>query len=485
MAPINSSLNSAELNFTTFSNVINGELCSSSSGKIRRSVNPATWEDNPEVPVSTVEDVDRAIQSAQKAQKAWAAVPWSERQKALKNYTDAFEAHAESFVQLLVREQGKTISEGHGEIQLSLRFLRGFCELSLSEELIESNEERKVTTRYTPLGVAAGIVPWNYPIHLACGKLGPALVTGNAFILKPSPFAPYCNLKMAELGLRFFPPGVFQALSGDHDLGPWLTGHPGVDVVSFSGSVAVGKKVMQACSKTLKRTILELGGNDPVIVCADVDPAAIAPKVAYLALANSGQICIIPKRVYVHESIYDEFLSAMVAYVKSLDWKEGEQIAFGPVSNKPQYERVRQLLADIETNQLTLAVGSTKPLTDRRGFFLSPTLVDNPPDNSRIVVEEPFGPVVPVMKWSDESEVIRRANNTEYGLGASVWSRDAAQAERMARQLQAGSIWVNTHAEVDPKCPFPGHKHSAIGVEWGVEGLKGYCNLQTIHIRLA
>ncbi|TGJ88399.1 hypothetical protein E0Z10_g320 [Xylaria hypoxylon] len=465
---------SIKLDFAVFRNVVNGKLVDSSSKKTRYSVNPATFEQNPSVPATTLKDVDEAVKSARKASKM-----------ASTSFTDAVEAHAEEFAQMLVKEQGKTIYEARGELQVSLQALRGSCVLTLpDEEMAASNNSRTIIKRYIPLGVVVGIVPWNYPMFLACKMLGQGLAAGNAFILKPSPFTPYCNLKLAELGSYFFPPGVLQALSGEDDLGPWLTAHPGIDKVSFAGSIATGKRVMQACSSTLKRVTLELGGNDPLIVCADVDIASVVPTVAYTAFANSGQICSIPKRIYVHESIYQEFLSAMVANIKSLKLTTEEQAAIGPISNKPQYERVKQLLADIEENKLTVSAGSTSPPGDKPGFFLSPTLIDNPPDDSRIVAEEPFGPILPLMKWSDELDVIQRANNTEYGLGASVWSRDAAQAERIARQLEAGTIWINTHAEPDPNVEFGGHKYSGIGVEGGIEGLKGYCNLQIMWKKL-
>ncbi|KAH9904385.1 betaine aldehyde dehydrogenase [Xylariomycetidae sp. FL2044] len=311
-------------------------------------------------------------------------------------------------------------------------------------------------------------------------------MTGNAIILKPSPLTPYCNLKMAELGLRFFPPGVFQALSGDHDIGPYLVEHPGVGIVSFTGSTAAGQKVMESCSKTLKRVTLELGGNDAAIVCADVNPVETAPGVAFSAFLNSGQVCSIPKRVYVHEAVYDEFMAVMVAFAQNLSLNQDEhQIAIGPVSHKRQYERVQEFLRDIEANKLTVAAGSTKPLSDRPGYFLSPTIIDNPPEESRVVAEEVFGPVVPVLKWSDEADVIRRANDSDYGLAATVWSKDIAQAERIAQQLEVGTVWINTHPVPGAKFPFAGHKMSGLGVEWGIQGMKGYCNLQTIHTKLA
>ncbi|KAI0482565.1 aldehyde dehydrogenase-like protein [Xylariaceae sp. FL0804] len=473
-----------QLDFGTFCNVIDGQCIKAAPESSRSTVNPATLGRNPDVPVATNEEVDRAVAAAQKAAKTWATLPWKDRQSALVRFTEGMEANAKGFAEMLVKEQGKTLNEAQGEMYLSAQFLRGTSLLELPEEEMERSDKREVVKRYTPLGVAVGIVPWNYPVFLACQRIGQALLTGNTFILKPSPLAPYCNLKLAELGTHFFPPGVLQALSGEADLGPALTAHAGVDVVTFAGSVATGRKVMEACSKTLKRVVLELGGNDPAVVCADVDVAAVAPAVAYLSFANSGQICTLPKRVYVHESIYDDFVAAMAAYARNLKLDTSEVVAIGPVSNEPQFESVKSLLADTEANNFALAAGSTQPLDDRPGFFLLPTIVDNPPDTARVVLEEPFGPIVPVLKWADEAEVVARANRTEYGLGASVWSRDTAQAGRIARQLNAGSVWINTHAEVDAKFPFGGHKSSGIGAEGGADGLKGYCNVQTIWSRL-
>lgn len=276
--------------------------------------------------------------------------------------------------------------------------MRGFSTLSIPVIDIEKTEtpNRKVFTRYSPLGVAVGIVPWNYPVYLAIGKLAPAVLTGNAFILKPSPSTPYSGLKLVELAQHFFPPGVVQALSGDESLGPLLTAHPGVNKVSFTGSTETGRRVMESCSKTLKRVTLELGGNDATIVCADVDSSIVGPKIAMLALANSGQICIAIKRVFIHESIYQAVLSSMVDFVRTLAVGDGldDKVMLGPVTNELQFKKVKDLLADIEAEHLEIAVGGTQTLnTAGKGYFLPPTIVDNPPDSSRIVVEEPFGKI--------------------------------------------------------------------------------------------
>ncbi|KAK2055180.1 aldehyde dehydrogenase [Colletotrichum caudatum] len=471
-----------KLDWTKFYNVIDGKL--ETTSKTRHSLNPSTLEANPEVPLSTPEDVDRAVQAAKKAQEAWAETPYEERQKALAKFGEAVEARAEEFALMLTKEQGKPLQFAQFEVSEAVKHFKGMSDLPFPGEVVDNNPDRRVITRYTPLGVAVGIVPWNFPILLACGKIGPGLVTGNAFILKPSPFTPYCGLKLVELAQQFFPPGVFQVLSGDDNLGPWLTAHPGVDKVSFTGSTATGKRVMESCSKTLKRVTLELGGNDAAIVFPDVDVKAVAPKITMLALYNSGQVCIAIKRIYIHEDIYDELLAEMVNVVKNLPLGDGQQegTVLGPVQNQMQFERVKELLRDIEEQKLKLAAGSTAPASSGKGYFITPTIVDNPPDNSRIVVEEPFGPVFPVLKWSDEKDVIRRANDTLMGLGASVWSKDLEKAESVAKKLKAGNIWINTHLELQYNAPFGGHKQSGIGYEYGAGGLKAYCNAQSLFI---
>ncbi|KAJ0382481.1 hypothetical protein COL922a_012494 [Colletotrichum nupharicola] len=470
----------SKLDFTKFYNVINGKL--ETTPKTRHGLNPSTLEPLAEVPLSTAEDVDRAVQAARAAQEAWAETPYEERKKAVAKLGDLMEENLNEFAVMLSKEQGKPIGFAQFEISEAIKHFRGVPTLPFPEEVVSDDPDRRVITRYVPLGVAVGIVPWN-----SVGKICPALITGNAFILKPSPFTPYCDLKIVELAQQVFPPGVFQALSGDDNLGPWLTSHPGVDKVSFTGSTATGKRVMESCAKTLKRVTLELGGNDAAIVLPDVDIKAVAPKIVTLALYNSGQVCIAIKRIYIHESIYDELLTEMANVVNSFPVGDGQQegTMLGPVQNQMQFERVKDLLKDIEEQKHKLAAGSTAPASNGKGYFITPTMVDNPPDNSRIVVEEPFGPVFPVLKWSDEKEVIQRANDTDMGLGASVWSKDLEKAQAIAKKLKAGNVWINTHLELQYDAPFGGHKQSGIGYEYGAGGLKAYCNAQSMFITKA
>ena len=292
-------------------------------------------------------------------------------------------------------------------------------------------------------------------------------------ILKPSPYTPYCNLKLGELAMTVFPPGVLQVLSGGDDLGQMLTEHPDIDKISFTGSSATGKLVLRSCSYTMKRVTLELGGNDAAIICEDVDIDAIVPKITQFAFMNSGQICMLIKRLYVHEAIYDKFRDAMANIAKSFKMGDGFEpgIFVGPIQNSMQYEKVKDMYSNVEKCNYNMALkGQVIPGT--KGYFISPSIVDNPPEDSRIVQEEPFGPIVPLLKWSDEDDVLERANDTDTGLGASVWTKDLERGERMARRLYAGNIWINSHLDASPFVPYGGERSSGLGRD----DLKSYCS---------
>ncbi|TVY18912.1 putative aldehyde dehydrogenase FUS7 [Lachnellula arida] len=462
-------------------NIINNKFVPTT--ETRHSINPSTAEPLYEVPVATHDDVDNAVKHARTAFKTWSKTPFEERAKLLLAFADAVEANRDELEALQTKEQGKPLGLAHVEFDMTLAWLRTFATMEVKDDLLEENDERKIIQTFPPLGVCCGIVPWNWPVLLGLGKLGPALMTGNTFIMKPSPFTPYCDLKLGELGMSIFPPGVFQVLSGGDGLGPMLTEHPGIDKISFTGSIATGKKVMESCSRTLKRVTLELGGNDPAIVCEDVDIEKIVPKIATLSFLNSGQICMLVKRLYVHESIYDKFRDAMVAFTKNVKTGDGfeKDILVGPIQNRMQYEKVKDMYSEISKCSWKVAFGGEIKEASR-GYFITPTIIDNPPDDSRIVTEEPFGPIIPMLKWSDEEDVLERANSLETGLGASVWTRDLARGERMARELSAGSVWVNSHFDVAPNVPFGGHKSSGISSEWGMTGFKSYCNSRSLWV---
>ncbi|CAG8162745.1 unnamed protein product [Penicillium salamii] len=467
----------AQLDFSTFHNVINNELTQTS--QTRHGINPANSQPNPPVPVSTQEDLDAAVKAARVAFKIWAKTSFEERRKALSAWADAIEANASGFAKTLTMEQGKPLSQSSVEVGMSGTWIRGLSSIEIPENVIEETEDRTIVQRHVPLGVVGGIVPWNFPVLLAVGKIAAALYTGNTIIVKPSPFTPYCDLKLAELAMQFFPPGVVQCLSGDDTLGPMITDHPDIDKISFTGSILTGKRVMASCAKTLKRVTLELGGNDPAIICEDVDIDAIIPKIGILSYLCSSQICMMIKRLYVHEKIYDEFLEKLVTFVKTLKVGDGteEDTFFGPVQNEMQFEKAKDLFSSLSTESLKTALGGS--IENSHGYYIHPTIVDNPPESSRVVQEEAFAPILPVLKWSDEDDVLERANALKTGLGSSVWSKDFDRASRMADQLQSGSVWVNSHFDVSPTAPMGGHKESGMGMEWGLTGLLTYCNSQT------
>lgn len=315
------------------------------------------------------------------------------------------------------------------------------------------------------------------------GKVAPALLTGNTIIVKPSPFTPYTSLKFVELAQSIFPPGVIQVVGGNNDLGVSMCLHPDIDKISFTGSIATGKKVMETAGKSLKRVTLELGGNDASIILPDVDIKKVAPEVAMGAFQNSGQVCVATKRIYIHESIYKEFLAEMVTATKTLKVgspDDGDN-KLGPVQNHMQFERVKDLVSDSKSRGYRFAAGEPD-VTASQGFFIQPTIIDNPPNDSRIIQEEPFGPIVPTQPWSDLEEVIARANATNTGLGACVWGEDVEQASNIARRLEAGSVFVNSFEKLTPQALFGGHKESGIGAEWGKTGLLAFCNPHVIHV---
>lgn len=318
-------------------NIINNEFVP--TPETRHSINPATGEPLFEVPVARKEDLDSAVEGARKAFKTWSTTSFSKRADLLCQYADLIEAKRQALEELLTMESGKPLQLSHSEVDFTLTWLRAFAAMEVKDEILQEDEERIIYSTHPPIGVCAGLVPWNWPVLLGLGKLGPALITGNTFIMKSSPFTPYCDLKLGELAMQIFPPGVVQVVSGDDSLGPWVTEHPGIDMVSFTGSIAIGKLVAASCAKTLKRYILELGGNDATIVCPDVDIDKCLPKIATLSFLNSGQICMLTKRIYIHESIYDEFRDKMVEFTKN-NIKTGagteDDVVIGPLQNRMQ-----------------------------------------------------------------------------------------------------------------------------------------------------
>ncbi|KAH7559079.1 aldehyde dehydrogenase domain-containing protein [Bipolaris maydis] len=468
------------LDFEKFYNIVDGQQ--RGSGQVHHGVNPATGQELWDVPVGSEKDLDDAVASAKKAFPAWRDTAVEERKALLAKVMESFQQHNDEFVNLLCKESGKPRKWSAFEVGSVAGFIGHHLTLNLPTEKLEDNE-KTVYTEYSPLGVCGAICPWNFPLILMVGKVAPALMTGNCMIVKPSPFTPYTALKFVELAQDILPPGVLQVVGGNNELGVQMCLHPGIAKISFTGSIATGKKVMETCAKTLKRVTLELGGNDASIVLPDVDIKKVAPEVVMGAFQNSGQVCVATKRIYIHESIYKEFLQEMVNFTKQIKVgspDDGDNM-LGPVQNQMQYERVKGFFEDSKSKGYNFAVGEPD-VAPSKGFFITPTIIDNPPNDSRIIQEEPFGPIVPTQPWSDLEEVIARANDTNTGLGACVWGKDVEKASKIARRLEAGSVFVNSFEKPTPQALFGGHKESGIGGEWGTTGLLAYCNPHVIHV---
>jgi aldehyde dehydrogenase (NAD+) len=443
--------------------------------------NPATGQFFATVPDAGATELDAAVAAARKAFPAWRDTAWAERAAIVNRIGETIAANAAELSAMLTREQGKPTEQAQFEVMAAAQWCQATATLSLPDREVEAGPGRRQITKYVPIGVVAGISPWNFPVVLSIWKIAPALLAGNTLVLKPSPFTPMAVLRIGELIREFVPAGVLNIISGGDALGPMMTSHPGFDKVSFTGSTATGRRVMASAAPTLKRLTLELGGNDAAIVLPDVNVAETAEKVFWSAFTNSGQVCIATKRAYVHEDIYDEFRDALAGIAKAMPMGDGSQqgIALGPIQNRAQYDRIKSLLADCEANGHRLIQGKAPT---GEGYFVPVTLVDNPPENSRVVQEEQFGPVLPLIRFSQVDDVIAKANASNMGLAGTIWSKDTAGAMRIAEQMDTGNVWINEGLAISPFAAFGGRKQSGVGVENGIEGLMSYTEPKTFLI---
>ncbi|MCG8442391.1 MAG: aldehyde dehydrogenase family protein [Caulobacterales bacterium] len=443
-------------------------------------VNPATGDAFARAPDCSRAQLDAAVSAARAAFPAWRSTPIEERAAMLERLGAALGEHVDELGRLFTAEQGRPMDAAKREIAGSAQWLSAFAKLRPPVRVAEDSDQQYVETRYVPLGVVCAIAPWNFPVTLAIVKVSAALLAGNTMVLKPSPFTPLCTLKLGELARDILPPGVLNVVSGGDDLGPWMTAHPGFDKISFTGSTATGKRVMENAAKDLKRVTLELGGNDAAIVLPDVDVESVAQRIFFGAFFNTAQVCVATKRLYVHEDVYDALRDKLLEIAKATKVGDGSQqgVTLGPIQNKRQYDRVMDLLADARSRGLTLLEGSEIP--SGRGYFVPVVIVDNPPEDSRVVQEEAFGPILPMLKFADVDDVVERANDTDYGLAGAVWSQDVDKAMDIARRMETGTVWVNQNLAIRPDTPFGGHKQSGVGVEYGVEGLLEFMAPQSI-----
>jgi len=465
---------------TDFALLIDGQLEQAAS--TLDVINPATGAVFAECPAGGRAELDRAVAAARRAAPAWAGLGFAERAAVIGKLAEALREHQDTLADLLTREQGKPLGQSVAEIDRGAAQSEGMAKIEIGIDTLIDNAERLIELHYRPLGVVGIITPWNAPVNLALGPLVSALYTGNTVILKPSPYTPLTTLKLGELLRDIVPPGVVNVLAGGDDLGQAISEHPGIDKISFTGSVATGKKVYASAASTMKRLTLELGGNDPAIVLGDVDVAKIAKPVFFASFVNSGQVCMAIKRIYAHASIYDDLCAALVAEAGKARLGNGLDPAttLGPLQNRMQYDKVCALIRQTKQDGARFLCGGEIP--EGPGYFIPPTLVTDTAEDSLLVTGEQFGPIVPILKYDDLDDAIARANNTRFGLSGSVWTRDAARGAQIAARLEVGTAWVNQHRATSAVVPFGGAKESGLGRQYSHLGLKSYMEPQVISV---
>jgi succinate-semialdehyde dehydrogenase / glutarate-semialdehyde dehydrogenase len=470
--------------------LIGGERVGSASGRTYEVCNPATGELVDTVPLGTAQDVDQAVEAAETAFQSWAETSAEDRGVALANACELIKEHAAEIAQLLTAEQGKTLFEANLEIHHllhGLEFYAGLASKVRGSYVPLPQKGAYGLVMRQPIGVCAGIVPWNFPLTLMGTKVGPALAAGNAIIIKPASTTPLATLRTAELiqqavyagGKGKLPPGAINVVTGSGaEVGEALLSNPGVRRIAFTGSTEVGRHVMEVAGPQIKRITLELGGSDPMIVCEDADVTAAARMADTGRYFNCGQMCLGVKRLFVHSSIYADFVAQLRGILEKKTVGPGTDKAsrMGPLHLGYQREEIESQVEDALSRGARITVGGSRPSGEsfERGNFYLPTLIEDAPWDSRVVREEVFGPVLPVFKFDDLDEAIRLANDTEYGLGASIWTRDMVKANRAIERLQAGNVWVNSLHYGYDELPFGGVKASGLGREHGPEALDYY-----------
>lgn len=453
-------------------------------GQGRDILDAATRETIGRAPVHTTADVDDAVARAKAAQPAWEALGHEQRRARLVQAADAIDAQAEPLARLLSREQGKPLNgpNARSEVGACSAWLRATAATPLESEIVFDDGETHAELTYKAVGVVGAIGPWNWPLMIGIWQIAPSLRMGNTVVVKPSEYTTLSVLALISVINEVLPPDLVIGISGDREVSAHLASHPDVDKIMFTGSTATGRKIIEMSGENLARLTLELGGNDAGIVLPGTDPKAIAQDLFWGAFINTGQTCAALKRLYVHDSLYEEVIRELAQIAEQTPMGNGldEANVLGPLQNKQQFDIVSRLVEDAKAHGGRIVTGG-EPATDLGELFYPITLVADVADGDAVVDEEQFGPVLPIIRYSDVEDAVASANRLDVGLGASVWSHDRDQARDVATRIQAGTVWINSHGGVHPMIPFGGVKGSGYGLEFGVEGLKAVAVPQVIN----
>lgn len=454
-------------------------------GESREVFDPATGELIGHAPVEGIPELETAIDRAAQAQKDWAALPDEKRSSYLHAAADAIDENAAALAELLSREQGKPLNGPNARFEVGgcSAWLRAAADTPRPHEVIVDDETAHAEMHYRPIGVVGAISPWNWPMMIAIWQYAPALRMGNTVVAKPAETTTLSGLALVHVMNRVLPEGILNIVAGPgRTVGDALTRSPRVGKIMFTGSTPVGKRIIEASAGNVTRLTMELGGNDAGIVLPDVNPEEIAEGLFWGAFINTGQTCAALKRLYVHDSIYDKVVQHLTDFAKTIPMGVGldENNVLGPLQNRAQFETVDLLVEAAKAGGAKIELGGN-PDRDATGNFYPTTIVSNIANDNPLVSEEQFGPALPVIRYSTIEEAIKLANDSEYGLGASVWTNDRTKANQIAAQLQAGTVWINQHGTLHPMVPFGGAKQSGYGREFGVEGLKAVAEPQIVN----
>lgn len=465
---------------TTLNSMLINGIQVNGAGEAFSVINPATEEAICQCNMASVDQLDLAVAAARDAYPAWRDTPDAERSRLLHQIADRLEANADELARIIVQEQGKPLALAQIEVGAAAGWTRYNADLEVPEQIFEDSDSKRVIGHRKPLGVVASITPWNWPLMIAIWHIMPALRTGNTVICKPSGMTPLNTLRLVEIMNEVLPAGVINSVLGEAEIGSAISGHADINKVIFTGSTPTGQRILANSANTLKRLTLELGGNDAAIVLPGSDIDAIAEGLFNTAFVNMGQTCAALKRLYVHESQYEAVCEKLATLAEQQVVGNGldDTTTFGPVQNANQFRQIIDLVDDAR-NQGGRVLSGGSPAADK-GYFYPPTIVADVSNGTRLVDEEQFGPVLPVIAYQDVEQAVALANDCNFGLGGSVWGADTEQAEQIARQLECGTVWINNHSEVLPHIPFGGSKLSGVGVEFGLEGLLEYTQLQVV-----